>query len=93
MLTISSVAEVGMDVRAKFGDYRLSCSQIIRLLATPEHFVQYLIAFGSRPEAASEIIICSVFVGQIVSDKLVKFGDPGTNHSREIPPEAIGGWY
>ena len=44
-------------------------------------FVQYLIAFCSRPETASDFI----------SGKYVKFRDPGLNRSREIPPETVIG--
>ena len=31
------------------------------------------------------------FVGPLVLDKYVKLHDPSLNHSREIPPEAVGG--
>ena len=27
----------------------------------------------------------------MIHDKRLKFGDPRLNHSREIPPEAVGG--
>ena len=50
----------------------------------------YLIAFCSRPEAASEVI-SSKFVGLTVADKCVKFGDPRLSRSPEILPEAVGG--
>ena len=51
-------------------------------------FVQYLIAFCSQPEVTSDII-SSRFVGQVVPDNRVKFGDPPRlSHSGEIPPEA-----
>ena len=45
-------------------------------------FVQYLTAFCSRLEAASNVI-SRTFVRQIGPDKPVKL--------REIPPEAVGG--
>ena len=46
-------------------------------------FVQYLIAFYSRPEAASNVISGEI-LRQIVSDKTVKFGDSMSNDSRYI---------
>ena len=54
-------------------------------------FLQYLITFCSRPEAA-----CSVISGQCVVSvalgKPAKFHDPILNRSREMPPEAdVGG--
>ena len=51
--------------------------------------MQYLVAFCNRPEGAGDVISCR-FVGKIVLEKCVKFGDPCLNHSREILPEAIG---
>ena len=51
-------------------------------------FVQYLIAFCSRQEATSNVI-SSRFVGPVIPDNSVKFGDPLINLSPEIPPEAI----
>ena len=51
-------------------------------------FVQYLTAFCSRPEVMSDVI-SGGFVGPVVPDNRVKFGDPGFNRSREIPPEAV----
>ena len=53
-------------------------------------FAQYLIAFCSRLETASDVI-SGRFVGSIICDEDVKFHDPHLNHSREIPPEAVGG--
>ena len=60
------------------------------LLAAPvlRIFVQYLTAFCSRSEAASDVI-SSTFVGPIVPDKCVKYRDIHLNRSREIPPEAV----
>ena len=46
-------------------------------------FVQYLIAYGDRLETASDVI-SGRFVGPIVPDKSVKFGDPRSNCSRYI---------
>ena len=62
------------------------------LLAAPilHTFVQYLIAFYSRSEAASDVTFVR-FVGPIAYEKRVKFRYPGLNCSREIPPEAVGG--
>ena len=51
-------------------------------------FVQYLFAFYSRPEATSDVI-SDTFVGPVISDNRVKFGDPRINLSREIPPDAF----
>ena len=52
-------------------------------------FVQYLIAFFSRPEVASDVISGN-FVGPIVHDTPVKFRDPRLNRYREILPAAVG---
>ena len=54
---ISGVAndEVGFDVRVKFGYSMLNISRIVGLFASwtrSTHFMQYSIAFGSRPKAA-----------------------------------------
>ena len=60
---ISGVAVdyVGMDVRATFGESGLNSGRIILLFGRPHPFhaslfVQYLIAFCSRPETTSDII-------------------------------------
>ena len=58
-------------------------------------FVEYLMAFCSRREAASGVIF-GRFVRPAVLDKLVdfnfvKFRDACLNRSREIPSEAVGG--
>ena len=51
---------VSADVHASFGDYRLNTGRIIRLFVWPDAFcalfVQYLITFCNRPEAASDVI-------------------------------------
>ena len=50
---------VGIDISVKFDNSMLNSGQIIQLFAgrTCLHtFVQYLIAFFSRPEAASDIM-------------------------------------
>ena len=82
-----------MDICAKFGYYRLNSGRIYSTLwpAAPilRTFVQYLIAFCSRPEAASDVI-SGRFVRPIVPDKYIKFGYPRLNNSREMPPEAVG---
>ena len=51
-------------------------------------FVQYLIAFCGRLEVMSDAI-SGRFVGAVVPDNHVKFGDPRLNRSQEIPPEAV----
>ena len=51
------------------------------------HFVQHLIVFCSRPEATSDVI-SGGFVGPVVPDNCMKFGDPRLNLSLEIPPQA-----
>ena len=51
-------------------------------------FVQYLIAFCSRPETACNVIACA-FMGPVVPDKHVKFRDRRLNRFREIPSEAV----
>ena len=45
--------------------------------------MEYLIAFRSRPETASDVISCKV-VGPIVLDKSLKFRDPCLNRSRQF---------
>ena len=51
-------------------------------------FAQYLIAFCSRLEEASDVISCS-FVGLTFPDDCVKCRDPRLNRSEEILPKAI----
>ena len=51
-------------------------------------FVQYFIAFCSRPEVMSDVI-SGRFVGPAIPDNRVKFSDSRLNLSREIPPEAV----
>ena len=53
-------------------------------------FVQYFIAFYSRPETASDFI-SGEFVGPIVHDTTVKFRDPRLNRSRQMSSKAVGG--
>ena len=53
------------------------------------HFVQYLVAFCGRQEAASDVI-ADVIVELIFADKFLKFRDPRLNLSEEIRPKAIG---
>ena len=70
---ISSIAVdwVGMNVRVKFGVSTLNSGRIIRLLPVApilRTFVQYLLAFCSRPEAVSNVI-CGRFGRLIISDK------------------------
>ena len=72
-----------MDVRVEFGDSVLNSGRIIRLFAGApviRTFVQYLVAFSSPAEAASEVISSS-FVGLTATDKSVKFRDPRLNPS------------
>ena len=52
--------------------------------------MQYLITFCSRPEIAGDVILGG-FVWPIDPDKPVKFCDPRSNLSQEIPHEAVGG--
>ena len=88
-----AVDQLGMDVRVKYDDSMLNSGRIIRLRPLGpilRTIVQNLIAFSSRPEAASDVISGTV-VGPIVPDEPVKFGDTSLNHSLKIPPEAIGG--
>ena len=54
------------------------------------HFAQYLIAYCSQQERASDVI-SDTFVGLIVLDKPVKYPDPRLNRYREILPKAVGG--
>ena len=86
--------QVGMNVRAKFGDSTWNNGQIIWLFlsVTPIvcTFVQYLIPRCSRQEAAS-VVLSGMFSRLIVPDKLLKFDDPHLNRSQEITPETVGG--
>ena len=53
-------------------------------------FMQCSIAFGSRPEAANDVI-SRVFVRLVVSDQHVKYRDPArTVLDREIQPKSVG---
>ena len=83
-----------MDVRVNFGDSLLNngwpnYSTHCRLYPFLRTSVQYLIAFCSRPEAASDVI-SGRFVRLAVPDKYVKFHGRRLNRSREIPPNAVG---
>ena len=80
---------------ASCGDYRLNkhWSNYWTLCPTGpvlRTFVQHLITFVSRPEAASEVI-SGEFVGPTLLDRCVKFRCHSLNASREILPEAVGG--
>ena len=46
-------------------------------------FVQYLIAFCSRPKTASGVISSGI-VGPILQDKPVELCDPRLNHSMDL---------
>ena len=52
-------------------------------------FMQYLIAFCSRPEAAADVI-SGRFVRLTVPNKFVKFCDPCLNRSPDILPKTVG---
>ena len=66
-----------MDVSVKFGDSMLNGGRIIRLFVG-RTFVQYLIAFSIRQEAA---------IG-VISGRFVRPIEPGLNRSGEIQPKA-----
>ena len=53
-------------------------------------FMQYSIAFCSRPEAANGAT-SGIFVGPIVANKNAKFDGHRTSGSRKISPEGVGG--
>ena len=75
-----------MDVHVKFGDSGLNMDALLDSLpAAPVlcTFMQYLVAFCSRPEAASDVM-SSHFVRLIVPNKCVKMFDPCLNSSQEI---------
>ena len=73
----------------KFADSTLNNGRTIWLFARAHPFlrtfVQRLITFCSRMEAASDII-SSRFVRTIFTDKWVKVSDPHSNPSWQIPP-------
>ena len=76
---------VGMDVRATFGESGSNNGRIILLFFTGQtrfthHFVQYLIAFCSRPEATSNAI-SDIFAVSVIPDNHEKFGDHRINLS------------
>ena len=52
--------------------------------------MQYLIAFGSLPEATNDVV-SGRFLALVGPDNTVKFGDPRLNLSRQITPEAVFG--
>ena len=58
---------------------REKCSRVTLRIT----FVQYFVAFCSRPEATGDVI-SSGFVGSIIPDSRVKLGDPHIYLSREI---------
>ena len=77
-----------MDVRATFGDsgFKKWLNYLTLWAARPvlrTTFEQYLIAFYSRLETTSGVLSIR-FVGPVVADNCVKFGDPRLNLSREI---------
>ena len=74
---------VGTEVSASFGDSRLNSGRLCLAIPVLRTFEQYLNAFCSLPEVASDVI-SSRFVRPIVLDKYEKFHDPSLNHSREI---------
>ena len=49
------------------------------------------VVFRNSITGAASDVISGWFVTPIVPNKCVKFRDPCTNRSREIPPEAVGG--
>ena len=80
-----------MDIYVKVGGSTLT-DRIIRLSDRTRFFrtfVQYLIAFNSRPEAASDII-SGKFGRPIVLDKCIKLCCPRLHGCREILPETVG---
>ena len=75
------------------GDLASSRGRIMRLYAGRTRFthcMHYLIAFCSRPEAASDKI-SDKFVRPTLLDKHAKFRDHHLNRSPEIRPEVVGG--
>ena len=89
-----AVEYVGMDVQFKiwlfYGKQWPSYSTLWPAEPVLRTFVQYLIAFCSRPETDSDVL-AGKFLVSIVPDKLVEFRDPRLNRSREIKPNAAGG--
>ena len=93
MMSGMALYYVGADIRANFGDSRLNSGPTIRLFVRPDPFctlfVQYLITFCSRTEAASDVI-SGLFVRPVVLNTRVNFNDPSLNRSRESPSESVG---
>ena len=80
-MSVQHVAGLGETVAEIF--YSLTGRKALRI-----RLVQYLIAFCSRQEVTSDVI-SGRFVGAVVSDFPVQFGDSRSNHSREIRPEVV----
>ena len=87
VITMVAVELFGMDVRAKFVDSRLNSGITIRILVQQDlflhTFMQYLIAFCSRPKVGSDVI-SGVVVDPTGVKVLVKFSDPTSNRSPEV---------
>ena len=79
-----SVGRVNLAVRAKLCDSGLNIGRHIHLFDRLTHlrtFVQYVIAFRSRPEKPSDVI-SGTFVEPVIRDTYVAFCDLRSNRSR-----------
>ena len=78
-----------MDVRATFDESGLNSGRLLTLWAAGSvciTLVQYLIW---QPTGSNYDVISGIFVGPVITDRCVKFGDLRLNLSREIPSEAV----
>ena len=65
-----------------FGESVLNSGRIILLFGLPDPFHNHCVA-------TSGAVISGRFVGPVIPDNHVKFGDHRLNLSGEIPPEAV----
>ena len=79
-MSVEYLVNLGQTVAELFD----SLAGLIRLRIT---FVLYLTAFCSRPKATSDVIF-GRFVGPVILDNHMRFGDRCIKFSREIPHEA-----
>ena len=81
-----------MDVRVKSGDSTSTMAELFNSLPAEPVFrtsVQYLIAFYSRLETASEVVY-GRFVRLTIPDKRLTFRYPRLYRSREVRQETVG---
>ena len=80
-----------MDVPTSFGDSRLNHGRMLLLLSDPVCALCAVFNGILQPTGSIYWRHFRNVCGPIMLDKYIKFRDPCSNHSREIPPDAVGG--